>query len=138
MRAHSDFRRDDGMSTVSWAAWIALRIRVRKSAMGSVLALTVVLSFGAAGLPRRLRHARDIALVRHLTQADPAQAELAVDGARAAAAAATAVLPGLELRGPCLADPLGRLGHLSRFLLPLRFRQRGPRPASRRPPGSPP
>src|SRR5687768_17428601 len=106
--------------------------------MGSVLALTVVLSLDAAWLPRRLRHARHETVVGHLSQADPAQAELAIDGAGPAAAAATAVLPGRELRGSCLANPLGRLGHLSRCLLPLRFRQRVPRPASRRPPGSPP
>src|ERR1044071_5094789 len=103
MRAHSDFSRDDGMSTVSWAAWIALRIRVRKSAMGSVLALTDC--SGGCWLPRRLGHARDEAVVGHLTQADPAQAELAIDGARPATAPATAVLPGLELRGARLAPP---------------------------------
>src|ERR1700709_1995871 len=112
MRAHSDFNRDDGMSTVSWAAWIALRIRVRKSAMGSVLALTVVFS-RSGSLPRRLRHARDKAVVGHLAQADPAQAELAIHGAGPAATAATAVLPGLVLRGARLAHPLGRLGPLS-------------------------
>src|SRR5436190_23872558 len=100
------------MSTVAWAAWIALRIRVRKSAMGSVLALKGCLGRFGSGLPGGLRHSRDEAVVGHLTQADPAQAELAIDGAGPAAAAATAVLPGLELRGPSLADPLGRLGHL--------------------------
>src|SRR5918997_7209934 len=127
MRAHSDFNRDDGMSTVSWAAWIALRIRVRKSAMGSVLALTV---FSRSGpLPRRLGHARDEAVVGHLAQADPAQAELAIHGAGPAATAATAVLPGLELRRPRLADPLRRLGHL--IALPLLCRRRAPRPGAR-------
>src|SRR5512144_3105269 len=95
------------MSTVSCAAWMALRIRVRKSAMGSVIDM---------GSPTALRHARDVAVVRELAQADPAHAELAVHGARAAAAAAAAVVPGRELRGACLAHALGRLGHASGLL----------------------
>ena len=37
MRAISFFRFEDGMSTVSCAAMMPLRIRVRKSAMGSVM-----------------------------------------------------------------------------------------------------
>src|ERR1700721_1554311 len=37
MRAISAFNFEAGMSTVSCAAWIALRMRVRKSAMGSVM-----------------------------------------------------------------------------------------------------
>src|SRR5919199_3659214 len=81
---------------------MALRIRVRKSAMGSVMDMR---------LPAALRHARDEAVVRELAQADPAQAELAVDGARAPAAPAAAVLAGLVLRGACLAHALGNLGH---------------------------
>src|ERR1700709_239255 len=136
MRAHSDFNRDDGMSTVSWAAWIALRIRVRKSAMGSVLALKGCLGKKCGGLPGGFRHSRDEAVVCHLAQADPAQAELAIDGAGTAAATTAAVLPGLELRGPSLADPLGRLGHLR--VSPRCPALRGRLPASRRPRGSRP
>src|SRR5215207_4689176 len=134
MRAHSTLSLDDGMSTVSWAAWIALRIRVRKSAMGSVLALKGCLRSKRLGLPGGLGHAGDEAVVRHLAQADPAQAELAVHGAGTAAAAAPAVLPGLELRGPSLADPLGRLGHLRKS--PRCPARRDPAPASRTPRGS--
>src|SRR5919107_1299149 len=37
MRAISAFRPDDGTITSSWAAWMPLRIRVRKSAIGSVI-----------------------------------------------------------------------------------------------------
>ena len=44
-------------------------------------------------LPARLGHAGDVALVRELAQADPAQAELAVDGARPAAACDSACTP---------------------------------------------
>src|SRR5919205_1155176 len=107
MRAISRLRFDEGISTVSCAAWIALRIRVRKSAMGSVIDIRS---------PAALRHARDEAVVGELAQADAAHAELAVDGARAAAAAATAVVPGRVLRGACLAHALRRLGHASGLL----------------------
>src|SRR3954469_9775098 len=92
-----------GISTVSCDAWMALRTRVRKSATGSVIDML---------LPAALRHAGDVAVVRELAQADPAEAELAEDGARAAAAAAARVLPGLVLGGARLADALGKLGHL--------------------------
>src|SRR5829696_473574 len=105
MRAISRLSPDDGMSTVSCAAVIALRIRVRNSAMGSVIDMAS---------PTALRHPGDEAVVGQLAQADPADAELAVDGAGAAAAAAPGVLTGLELGGARLLDALGRLGHLLR------------------------
>src|SRR5829696_3194039 len=104
MRAISFFRFEDGMSTVSCAAMMPLRIRVRKSAMGSVMLIP-------GPLPARLGHAGDVALMGHLAQADPAQAELAVHGARAAALAAARVRAGLELRGPRRANDLGCLRH---------------------------
>src|SRR5688572_485905 len=104
MRASSFFSFDDGISTVSWAAMIPLRMRVRKSAMGSVMLMR-------DPLPARLGHAGDVALVGHLAQADPAQAELAVHGTRPAALAAARVRPGLVLRRPRGADDLGGLGH---------------------------
>src|ERR1700709_2355496 len=120
------------MSTVSWAAWIALRIRARKPAMGA----GGCLGEKCGGLPGGFRHSRDEAVVCHLAQADPAQAELAIDGAGTAAATTAAVLPGLALRGPSLADPLGRLGHLR--VSPRCPALRGRLPASRRPRGSRP
>src|SRR5215213_10396548 len=104
MRAISAFRRELGISTVSWAAWMPLRIRVRKSAMGSVLELTAGSLCGVS--PRRLGHARDEALVGQLPEADAAQSELAVDRAAPAAPAATGVLAGLVLRRARLAHPL--------------------------------
>src|SRR4051794_35312283 len=102
MRAISTLSFEAGVSTVSWAAWMPLRIRVRKSAMGSVIDMA---------LPARLRHARDVAVVGQLAQADPADAELAVDGAGPAALAAPGVLAGLVLAAARLAHALGRLGH---------------------------
>src|SRR3954468_23124752 len=103
MRASSTLSLDEGISTVSWAAVMPLRMRVRKSAMGSVIDID--------RSPTRLRHAGDHSVVRELAQADPAQAELAVDGARPAAAAAARVFAGLVLGGALLAHPLGGLRH---------------------------
>src|SRR3954464_15978955 len=103
MRAISILSLLDGISTVSCDAWMALRTRVRKSATGSVIDMR---------LPAALRHARDVAVVGELAQADTEQPELAEHGARAAAAAAARVLAGLVLAGARLADALGNLGHL--------------------------
>src|SRR3982750_1646825 len=104
MRAISCLSLDDGISTVSCAAMIPLRIRVRKSATGSVIDI---------GLPARLRHAGDVALVGHLAQADAAQPELADHRGGRAPSAATGVGPGLVLRGARLPHPLGGLRHTS-------------------------
>src|SRR5215204_342773 len=98
MRAISAFSPDAGISTSSWAAWMPLRIRVRKSAIGSVIDMRS---------PARLRHAGDVAVVGHLAQADPAQAELAVDGAGPATTAAARVGPRLVLRRAVHARDLG-------------------------------
>src|SRR4051794_41878806 len=85
---------------------MALRTRVRKSATGSVMDMVQRLL-----LPAALRHARDVAVMRELAQADAAQAELAEHRARAAAAAAARVRAGLVLGGARLTDALGKLGH---------------------------
>src|SRR5919109_418558 len=104
IRAISSFRREVGISTVSCSALFALRMRASMSAIGSV-------SIGAS--PAGLGHAGDLPLVRELAQADPAEAELAVDGARAAAPAAPAVAPDAEaLRLLRLVDER-LLGHLA-------------------------
>src|SRR5438045_9252553 len=102
------------MSAVSCAAWMALRIRVRKSAIGSVI----------RWLPAALGHPGDEPAVGQLSQADPADAELAIDGTRAAAAAAPTVLAGVVLCGAGLRDPLGSLRHGAAGLLGA------PRPAA--------
>src|SRR5487761_2763298 len=69
--ARFSFSFELGILTVSNMAAFALRIRVSMSAMGSVIVIAVL-------LPTCLRHARHLAGVDHLAQADTAQAELAV------------------------------------------------------------
>ena len=61
---------------------------------------------GDLGLPAALRHAGHVAVVRQLAQADPAQAELAVDRTRAAALAAPGVVADLVLAAARLAHAL--------------------------------
>src|SRR6266511_3897778 len=59
----------------------------------------------ANALPARLGHPGHVAVVRGIAQAQPAEAELAVVGARAAAPLAAVVRPGLVLRlAPLLYD----------------------------------
>src|SRR3954467_13466859 len=89
MRAMSRLSPLAGISTVWWAAMIPLRMRVRKSATGSVIDM---------GSPARLRHAGDVAVVRGRAQAHGAQPELAVHRPRPAAAAAARMGPRLVLR----------------------------------------
>src|SRR5918911_2350205 len=97
MRAISCLSRDVGISQRSCIALLAFRIRVSMSATGSVSIARL--------LPARLRHAGDHALVRELPQADPAEAELAEDGARTPAAVAAGVVPHLEALRPALLHP---------------------------------
>src|SRR5919107_1943312 len=131
------FSLDDGMVVESWYAWLAFRIRVSMSAIGSVIVMGVVplsprfLTRSRAGLsaiggarlvrcwngpaagsraeparrggqrgpsPAGLADARQLAGVRHLPQADPAQAELAEDRVRATAPLAPGVAADRELR----------------------------------------
>src|SRR5437899_5389958 len=73
------------MRTTSCMATLALRIRVSMSAIGSVIVTS------ASPLPAGLRDTRHLAGVDHLTQADAAEPELAVDGARPATAPAARV-----------------------------------------------
>src|SRR3954452_18212935 len=89
MRAISRLSLLDGISTSSLAAMMPLRMRVRKSATGSVIDMRS---------PARLRHAGDVALMGELAQTDAAEPELAVHRARPAAAAAARVGPRLVLR----------------------------------------
>src|SRR6266508_707754 len=106
------------MDTSSWYAWLALRRRVSMSAIGSVMVMAarpflhrgfapasrarpaaIVCWFGGCrGSPRGLGDTGQLAPVSHLPQADPAQAELAVDGLGAAAALAAGVTADSELR----------------------------------------
>src|SRR3954462_4535886 len=102
MRAISRLRRLEGISTSSLAAMMPLRIRVRKSAIGSVIDMA---------LPARLRHAGDEALVRQLAQAHAAEPEFAVHRPRAPAPAAARMLAHLVLGRPLGGDDLGCLCH---------------------------
>src|SRR6185312_10128954 len=96
-----------GMPTVSWYAELALRRRVSMSAIGSVIDMAVWPSSPrfpgnrdlrrVGVLPAGLRDAGQFAAVRHRAEADAAQAELAVDGTRAAAAGAPRVRAHFEL-----------------------------------------
>src|SRR3954449_10710271 len=80
-------------------------MRVRKSAIGSVIDI-------ALDLPARLLDARDQTLVRDVSQADPAQTELAEIRTRATAALAAVVVARRVLVRTRLLDTLGSLGHL--------------------------
>src|SRR4029450_1814041 len=100
-RAISSFRREVGISVCSCNALLALRIRVSMSAIGSV----------CIGLPARFGHAGDLSLVCEVAQADPAEAELAVDGARASAAPAAGVAAHLVPRRLLLLVDECLLGH---------------------------
>src|SRR6187401_2778651 len=99
MRAISTLRRDDGISTRTWRASVALRIRVSMSEIGSVISLELfslqssvfglespvsIISLSryrlpiddrrlSTELPAALRHAGDIAFERQLAEAQPAQ-----------------------------------------------------------------
>src|SRR4029453_9608371 len=96
MRAISALKFEAGISTSSRSACRPLRMRVRKSATGSVMVM---------GLPARLREAGDHALVGDLAQADAAEPELAHVGARATAPLAAVVVPRLVLGSALLANP---------------------------------
>src|SRR3954447_13263566 len=91
MRASSLFIFEWGITTSSCPACSPLRIRVRKSAIGSVIDI-------ALDLPARLLDAGDQALVRDLAQTDAAEPELAEVRARAPAPLAAVVLARLVLR----------------------------------------
>src|ERR1700722_11148245 len=64
-------------------------------------------------LPRRLRHSRDLTVVRQLAQADAADAELAIDRARTPAAVAPSIGLCFVFRWARLLDALRCLGHQS-------------------------
>src|SRR6478752_4746791 len=94
----------DGITTVSWYAELALRRRVSMSAIGSVMVITWPEAFlaavspipgtnGVGELPAALGDAGQLPGVRHLSEADPAETELAVDRVGSTAALAAGVTP---------------------------------------------
>src|SRR5689334_2161760 len=98
MRAISSLSLEEGSSTRSCSALLALRMRVSMSATGSVI-------MARSPLPGAFRHAGDDALVGELPQADPAEPELLEHRARPAALVAAAVPAHLVLRrAPGLRD----------------------------------
>src|SRR5262245_11254548 len=102
-----------GISTTWRSMRLALRMRVNMSAMGSVI-MARFLS------PARLLDARDQSVRGHVAEADPADAELPVDGPR----------PSAQLAAQPHADALARreLDLLGVLLVRLPFRQLFPEP----------
>src|SRR5215204_2444237 len=99
MRAISLFSRELGISALSCNARFALRILVSMSAIGSVCNATRPYFHNWSSdvlSPTTFRHSGDHAMVREVAQADPAEPELLVDRARAAAAVAARVRASLE------------------------------------------
>src|SRR2546423_8557305 len=86
-----------------WYAWLALRMRVSMSAIGSVMVMV--------DLPARLHEAGDLARVGQLAQAVAAQPEALVDGARPPAALAAGVAAHAELLLAVGLGDEGFLGH---------------------------
>src|SRR6201989_1228413 len=92
MRAISLFMRDAGTSTRWCLAAAALRMLVRKSAVGSVCIISL-----SSPLPAGLDDAGNFSLERHAAEADAAHFKLADERAGTAADAATVALAHLEL-----------------------------------------
>src|SRR3972149_6160070 len=98
MRAVSHCSPPPGPPTWSFRSAFALRMRVSMSAIVSVI--TPPITASSPGSPAGLDHAGDLAPVRQLPQADAAEAELAKDRPRPAAAETPRVGAHLELGGP--------------------------------------
>src|SRR5438045_9064615 len=78
-RAISAFWRDQGTSTLALRALFAFRMRVRRSAIGSVIIAA------SAPSPARLREAGDLASACQIAQAEAAHAEPPEERARPSA-----------------------------------------------------
>src|SRR5215472_11338009 len=92
MRAISLLSFEAGTSTRWCFAAAALRMLVRKSAMGSVCIILLI------SLPARFHHAGNFSLERHAAETDTAHFKLADVGARTAADAAAVAVAHLEFR----------------------------------------
>src|SRR3954463_6811072 len=89
---------EDGTLTVAFATICALRMRVSRSAMGSLMLMELLLA-----LPAGLDHAGDVACEGELADLVAGQAELAERAARAARdAAAVALARGVRIAGQLL------------------------------------
>src|SRR5580693_2694138 len=134
------------MPTVSWYAEFAFRSRVSMSAIGSVIVMANRPSsprfpsrlYPAAGpsvcsialLPTGFGDAGQLTAVRHRAEADPAQAEPFVDGARPAAAGAPRVTAHLELGRPVRLDDQRLLRHCQPSLKGKPSRRSSERPSA--------
>src|SRR2546425_8314677 len=99
------FSFEAGISTFSCSARLALRMRVRRSATGSLIMVSAL-------LPARLDHARDLALEGQFPEADAAGLELPQVPARPAAQLAAGVGPRFELGHTLLLHDQRRLRHV--------------------------
>src|SRR5438552_4128229 len=104
--------REAGMSTFSCSARLALRIRVSRSAIGSLR---------IRPLPARLHDARNLALERQLAETEPAHLELPEVAARTAAQLAPRIGTRRKFRFPLRLHDERGLGHAK--LLPERHTQ---------------
>src|SRR5262245_23916957 len=96
------FSLEDGMSTFSCSARLALRMRVSRSAMGSLFMIAS---------PARLDHARHLALEGQLPEAQTAELELPQVAARASTQLTAAIGATGELRGALRLHDERGLGH---------------------------
>src|SRR5690242_3434143 len=147
MRAISAFSFEAGTSSFWWRARIALRIRARKSATGSVklmlspsssvrsgpewsspenqrrwsslavLCTPKTFNVAVGRLPGRLHNARNLAAQRETAETQTAHAEFAQEPARAAAQLAAVVLARGKLRLSCVLDSFCSGRHLVVILL---------------------
>src|SRR5690242_2213572 len=104
--ARASFWRDHGTSTVDFRAVVAFRMRVRMSAMGSVIMVAS---------PARLHETRDVALPDEVPEAEAAHPEATIERARAAAERAAVVRAHLELGRPRRLHHETGLSHRIRF-----------------------
>src|ERR1700690_49441 len=122
MRATSTFSFEEGRSTRGCFAIAALRIRVSRSAMGSVCIRPYLFSYlRFEKLPACLHHAGDFSLERVAAETNAAHIELAEVATRAAADPAAVAFADLELQLPLHLCKLCSAAHSpSLSLLPLR------------------
>src|SRR5580698_10976073 len=106
MAANDSLSFEPGILTVSKCAVLAFRMRVSMSAIGSVIVIVRRLLS-----PAGLGDAGDLAGMDHHPQADPAQAELAVDRLGPATPAASRISAHLELGGALLLFDQSLFGH---------------------------
>src|SRR6478672_11190936 len=103
---------DDGTETVAFDTICALRMRVSRSAMGSLMLMELLLA-----LPAGLDHAGDVACEGHLADLAAGQSELAERAARAAGDLAAVALAGRVGVARQLLQPQARGGPLLVALL---------------------